>query len=447
LIEVSRALAKRLVGLVKRTLKLKNGLLARQAVRIQQFASGSSNGSCSGLVIETATATHAIRYGRSEPDDIAETCIAPLQAFIDLAASYAISGEFFQNGDQEVTLRVTEKSIRREQGYAIPEIMLSAPDSPASWTELPAKTRMALLSACLIADKEPSGRYALSKIQLRGAQGSMIATDGRQALLQSGFAWPFEEDLLLGNYRELWGWKEFPHGNLQFARTQQHCAFRCGEWEFYLPIEPSQAYPKVEEVIPTAQGAIATVELSRGDAEYLREMLPVLPADELDERPVTIELSSRASVRAASRRDPEGVEIVLQNSTVSGEAFACATLRKYLKQALDLGLTRLEFHGKSNAPAVARGSDSVYCWMLYDEWATVKASSQTEVRLSPLGAGKLRIHSPSREPQHDAADASGRSLPEKIASRPRGSQRELTAGSRTAGGTLVRRRRALAAAS
>jgi hypothetical protein len=447
LIEVSRALAKRLVGLVRRTLKLKNGLLARQAVRIQQFASGSSNGSCSGLVIETATATHAIRYGGFEPADVAETCIAPLQAFIDLAASSAISGELFQNGDQEVTLRVTEKSIRREQGYAIPEIVLSAPTSHSSWTELPAKTRMALLSACLIADKESTGRYALSKIQLRGAQGSMIATDGRQALIQSGIRWPFEEDLLLGNYRELWGWKEFPHGNLQFARTEQHCAFRCGEWEFYLPIEPSQAYPKVEEVIPSVQGAIATVGLSHGDAEYLREMLPVLPADELDERPITLELTNRVSVRAASRRDPEGVEIVLQNSTASGEAFACATLRKYLKQSLDLGLTRLEFHGKSYAPAVARSSDLVYCWMLYDEWATVKASLQTEVRLSPLDSGKIRIHSPSRELENDAADASGRPMPEKIASRPRGSQRELPAGSRTGGGTPVQRRRALATAS
>jgi tetratricopeptide (TPR) repeat protein len=55
---------------------------------------------------------------------------------------------------------------------------------------------LALADASQITDPE-SSRYALGCIQLQGTSGKMAATDGRQILLQSGFTFPWQEDLLL----------------------------------------------------------------------------------------------------------------------------------------------------------------------------------------------------------------------------------------------------------
>ena len=42
-----------------------------------------------------------------------------------------------------------------------------------------------------------SGRYALQCVQLCGAKNRMAATDGRHLIVQTGFDFPWDEDLLL----------------------------------------------------------------------------------------------------------------------------------------------------------------------------------------------------------------------------------------------------------
>jgi hypothetical protein len=56
-----------------------------------------------------------------------------------------------------------------------------------------------------------SVRYAVSNIQLRGRPGEIIATDGRQLLLQSGFKFPFTDDVLVPS-STVFGCKELDGG-------------------------------------------------------------------------------------------------------------------------------------------------------------------------------------------------------------------------------------------
>jgi hypothetical protein len=54
-----------------------------------------------------------------------------------------------------------------------------------------------------------STRYAVNHVQLDGKQGRIVATDGRQVLVQSGFKFPWDEQVLIPR-RTAFGCKELP---------------------------------------------------------------------------------------------------------------------------------------------------------------------------------------------------------------------------------------------
>ena len=67
------------------------------------------------------------------------------------------------------------------------------PESPGSWTEAPNDLLTALAEASEISTEETT-RYALNCIQLRGKEQKIIATDGHQLLIRSGFIFPWDGD-------------------------------------------------------------------------------------------------------------------------------------------------------------------------------------------------------------------------------------------------------------
>ena len=306
-------------------------LLKRQAVKFIVDENG--------LTMESATATHAVRYRDPSYRGLPQDWETPLEAIQALAKSSATQGEFSLQGEAEIRLHLVEKSIPRDEGFSAPDLVLETPCSPEVGYLLPLNARQALIAAFETTDQRVPGRYALNCIQLQGSKASLAATDGRQLLIQTGLHWPFEEDLLLANYRKLFACGDFPEGPIELCRTERQLVFRVGNWEFFLPIEEAQRYPRVEDVVPAPEEAVANLELSPGDAKYLQEVLPHLPFDVLDhERPVTIELNGKIGVRARSMKTPAGVEVILRNSQRSGVDLLCAMQRRYLQRALDLGL-------------------------------------------------------------------------------------------------------------
>ena len=70
------------------------------------------------------------------------------------------------------------------------------PPLPEAFTTNEPELWTALREATTSTDPNPT-RYALSCIQFRGSEGKLIATDSQQLLVQSGFTFPWTEDLLV----------------------------------------------------------------------------------------------------------------------------------------------------------------------------------------------------------------------------------------------------------
>jgi CRISPR/Cas system-associated exonuclease Cas4 (RecB family) len=121
-----------------------------------------------------------------------------------------------------------------------------------------------------------STRYALGCIQLRGASGSLATTDGRQMLMQNGFTFGFEDEVLI-RPTSVFGASPLSTTSPVFVgRGEKHFAVRTGPWTFYVPIDTEGRFPRVDDVIPRVANTQATVELHPADAAFLVENLPRL---------------------------------------------------------------------------------------------------------------------------------------------------------------------------
>ena len=101
----------------------------------------------------------------------------------------------------------------------LPETFAS--NEPELWT--------ALREAAATTDQQPH-RFALSCVQLCGTSGKIVATDGQQALVQSGFTFPWTEDLLVPA-SGVFGCRELPGDQpIQVGKTEDWVTFKTGPW-------------------------------------------------------------------------------------------------------------------------------------------------------------------------------------------------------------------------
>jgi hypothetical protein len=78
----------------------------------------------------------------------------------------------------------------------LPSTLPDFPQEPARLQPLPANFVPAYVEAVRTTARE-SVRYALSHVQLRGKSGELVATDGKQLLVQGGFNFPWKDDVLV----------------------------------------------------------------------------------------------------------------------------------------------------------------------------------------------------------------------------------------------------------
>ncbi len=117
---------------------------------------------------------------------------------------------------------------------------------------------------CLATDNV---RYATDKIQLQGERGTINATDGRQALIQSGFAFPWKEDLLIPGL-ELFACRELlPDLPATVAKGKNRIAIQVGDWTIYLVFDTQGRFPDIGAVVPHLTASASTLRL--------RQMTPI----------------------------------------------------------------------------------------------------------------------------------------------------------------------------
>ncbi len=279
---------------------------------------------------------------------------------------------------QAVTLEEVQPGrgrARWEQGGAArsaefptvhPSTIPPFPELPTELAPLPEGFLAALGEAARTTADGATARLSLTRVQLRGRAGEVVATDGRQALVQAGFPLPWPEDLLVPRVPAFAGRPPPGATPVAIGRTESHVAVRAGPWTFALRIDAAARYPDVRGVIPRPNDRSTRLRLDPEDAALLRQALPGLPGKDDHLRPVTLELGPRPVVRARALSGDAREEVGLARSAVSGPPLRVVTDRRYLLRALQLGFYEFEA-GPGERPLVCRQGPRTYLWMLLSD--------------------------------------------------------------------------------
>jgi hypothetical protein len=335
------------------------------------------------LSVRASSRDIAVEY-RTADDGAAETLCLPFQAILDFEGKKDEPVRIETAGNGRVTAQWTDRGVPQIVHYDAcePKDWDSFPGPPERFDQNPASLLGAFHEAAETTDPG-SVRYALGHVQLQGKSGTLAATDGRELLLQSGFVFPWEEDLLVPRTRLL-GSPEFRTDQpVEVGKAGDWVAFRTGDWTIWLVINKDGRFPNVSQIVPKLTDATVTCRLSSSDARFLAETLPRLPSDDQMNHPVTVDVNGSVVIRAKPADQDRVTELVLRNSSWSGEPLRINTNRRYLVRAMKLGFQEVHLCGL-NAPILCQDGNRQYLWMVLDPESAL-----------PPAKDPIRIESPT----------------------------------------------------
>jgi hypothetical protein len=218
----------------------------------------------------------------------------------------------------------------------------------------------AMQDAALTAAREYSGR-SLDRILLRGRTGEIVATDGRQLLVQRGFSFPWKEDRLVAGINP-WGARELPEEEPVIGCSDKHVFVRVGTWTFALSVEEKSRFPPFEKVIPHPRLTRTRLRLEPDDIGLLIKQLPRLPDSRDGSCTITIDVGKEVIVQTQSSDKNDTAELKLAHPVLTGESVSVVMSRHYLMHALKLGFSEIEIE-QADKPVCCRDSKRVYLWM------------------------------------------------------------------------------------
>ncbi len=344
-----------------------------------------------GLMFQTANDQLAVAYA------IAGT-FAPAQLSVPLSclmeATRRTEGELQLTTQKEhVVASWTDHDVPMEQDYdLIPDKdVLPMPCLPTDWSENASTLVTALREAMRCTDRG-STRYALGCVQLQGESGQLTATDGRQALVQRGFVFPWSEKVLIPASPLLEASPLSGAETVWMGKTDQHVVLRIGPWTIIWTIQTEGRFPEVERILPSPQSVRSRLRLDPTDATFLAQRIDRLPQDDTFHHPVTVDLNGSVAIRARQKAEFPATELVLRRSQREGSEIRLVTDRRFLKRAVELGFSDIGFTSP-DGPAVCREEQREYVWALLDAESAVpptetarrvesdRDASQTERRI------------------------------------------------------------------
>lgn len=344
-------------------------------------------GNTDGYRLQILTRDLAIEYAAaiSGPEI---TVRLPLEALDTCAGRRDEPVTFHVEADGRVELRWIDRGVPRRSEYSQPPtIEESPPTTPTSFVANDGELWKALGDAVTCTDDE-SKRYALGCLQLCGGSGRIEATDGRQALVQTGYRFNWEENLLVPGNKLLGCADIKPSDTIDIGRTEDWVGLRIGPWLIQLRIQKDARFPKIEQVIPNPELTRSRLEFSPGDAEFLKSRLPHLPCHDEAHRPITLDLNGQVLVRSRELSCAYPVEVDLRSSQFEGDPLILNTDRRYVDRALELGFRKVHFHGPST-PALAIDERRRYLWAVLDKGSAIPRHENPQRVESPLAVVKL----------------------------------------------------------
>jgi hypothetical protein len=272
----------------------------------------------------------------------------------------------------------------------------ASPEPPTAFEPAAPGLLDALADASAIAAQEAT-RYALNCIQLKGAGREIVATDGRQLLIQGGYTFPFEADFLLRR-SPIFACKALPHEEpLTIGATDTHVVLRTGPWTLFLEIQTDLRFPKVDSVLPDLRAATTQLQLDAEDARFLLPALDRLPGADDSNAPMTLDLNGQVAIRAKAPDQSGVTELVLARSQYTGAPVRLNTNRAFLARALRLGFSEIAITA-AESPVVCRDRTRSYCWQpLSEESAIAPTDDVTRIESGP--ATRAPAHQPGKTPK------------------------------------------------
>lgn len=307
-----------------------------------------------------------------------------------------------------VQLQVEHDKIRAEwQDAGIPQSIEYPVVECEEFPELPerlvsnaSRLMVALGDACETATTD-SARYALDHLQLRGSEGQVIGTDGRQLLIQDDFQFPWEGELLVPANRLLSS-RELRRGkSVDVGSTAEWVTLRSGPWTIWLKINDKARFPNVIELVNKGPETVATLQVPDADAEFICSALKPKPFHQEDAGKVTLDLNGEVTVRAREGGQEQQRDYVLCRSERSGESLRINTSRDYFRRALQLGFREINLSGP-DTPASCREGHRTYVWALLTQAEAVQPQSDA-----------VRIESTSVSSQPTQCRSSSKRVAEK----------------------------------
>ena len=249
---------------------------------------------------------------------------------------------------------------------------------PPDFTPVSAKVLDALHECGRTAARK-SGRYTLSKVQVRGRAGQVVGTDGKAALQYGGFTLPFTDDVLVPAV-PVFGLKFVTRGDVRIGRTSTHLVLAAGVWAVWLPTDTTGRYPDVAAILP--RNPPTTVTIDERDAVALLLVLSGLPGEDDENRPVTLDADRTLTVRGRDDGTREMREVSLPRSTVSGPAVRMALDRRMLARLLLLRCFILKL--TPDKPAVAEGDGIVFVALGLDPTLVAPPAETPRARMTAL---------------------------------------------------------------
>lgn len=364
MISLSRSLARQFRAVARRAGLCKVGSPGAACVRLIASADALRLQATNGRVaVEYQTA------GRFDADDIT----VPLQVFADCEAKTENLVTIRRNESAGLVVSWDDRGVPQQRDYTPPEAI----EMPAVAQELatnPPNLLAALRDAVTTVDNSAT-RYALDCIQLNGATGTIAATDSRQLLVQTGFQFAWQEELLM-RVTNVFDCRELPTDlPVDIGRTEHGVTVRTGQWTIHHEINKEGRYPKLDRTIPSSTAIQTKMQVDPADARFLTATVGRLPADDQTDRPLTVELNGAIVIRAQKDKQSQMMELLLSRSQRVGPQLRLQTNRAYLTRSLELGFTEVGFVD-AESPCVCRDASRTYVWMLLENKGALESNPE-----------------------------------------------------------------------
>ncbi|WP_164104575.1 hypothetical protein [Candidatus Laterigemmans baculatus] len=382
MITIPHSLARRLRIVFSRTL----GIAPRSHTPSVQFRAGDG-----GVTIAIVGHDAAVAYQHSTASG-SESFAVPFELLKRCEGTKHELVTLEREGD-EIVARWTDAGIPQIARFQITDNDEPLP-LPKTMLANDADALLSALREAVETTDSESSRYVLNCIRLRGSDGQIAGTDGRQLFVQDGFHFPWDDERLVPACR-VFGCPDLETGGpLEIGSTDDWVVLRRGPWTIHLRIEKAGRYPRVDDCIPQPSRTQSTLRLSVSDASFLKRALRRIPSSDELNSPVTVELNGSVAIRAKSSDQPAPTEVVLTGSRREGEALRFNTNRDFLARAVRMGFRDVEFAG-AESPACCRDARRVYVWSLLSKEGAILADPAAVRIESP--AESARPVSPTRQ--------------------------------------------------